>query len=213
MSNLTRRAAAGLLASPAAFALIPATVLAKEADGPPVDGRNVTSVTTKESQFSLTPIRQWTERTRSGAIFLFTETGRDDTSVHLRDDSRGVRLQIDLVRALVLYADEGAPALRPLYPITRSSAEVNGFNLVSADVAGGRYTMTGPDAWIERGNDGVQFTFAEERRDRQSVHLVDASRGMRLRIDLRRNLVLYAYVAEHRMRPLYPLTGASAVAT
>ena len=79
-----------------------------------VNGRNVTEVSYPGGSISLRGNR-WTERNADGS-HTFAETGRDDWSVYLLDRSRGVRLQLDLHRKLVLYADGNAP-MQPLYQI------------------------------------------------------------------------------------------------
>jgi hypothetical protein len=71
------------------------------------------------------------ERTRGGAWketgadgstrFLFAEEGRDDWSVYLSDEGRGVEIQLDLWTERVLYSDASAPEPRLLYRITDAS--------------------------------------------------------------------------------------------
>jgi hypothetical protein len=202
-----------MLAAPAALALIPTAADARNDGSAPVTGRTVTIVRARESRFALGPMRRWTETSASGATFEFDERARDERSVYLSDSSRGVRLQLDVARALVLYADEDEPQMRPLYPITSSAADVNGWNVIYARVPSGRYLMTGPRVWVERGNDGVEFTFAEGGRDERSVSLEDASRGVRLQLDLERELVLYGNFDTFEMQPLYTITGTAAITT
>lgn len=212
MSKLTRRAASRfLLFAPAALVLTPTAADAKDTGSSPVDGRNVTVVQTQDARFALGPMRHWTETARSGATFDFVERARDENSVYLSDDSRGVRLEIDVARSLVLYADEDAPQMRPLYPIINSAAVVNGWNVIYVGVPSGRYLMTGPRVWVERGNDGAEFTFTEHSRDERTVRLVDASRGVGLQLDLDRDLVLYADQGAPEVRPLYQITATAAI--
>ena len=66
---------------------------------------------------------QWKEINALGqTAFTFTETGRDDWSVYMRDASRSVSIQIDLFRKKVVYSD---PNNRfDLYDVIR--ATVNG---------------------------------------------------------------------------------------
>lgn len=213
MSDPTRRAATlRMLAAPVGLALIPA-ISAKEARNARVDGLNVTKVFTDTSQFVLGPMRRWTESPRDSdeALFSFIEAARDERSVFLSDESRGVRLQIDLMREVILYADDSAPQMRLLYPITSSSAVVDGKNVIFARVAKGRYLMIGPRSWVEHGDDGAQFAFTEEGRDAQSVFLHDAARGVRLQIDLSRQEVLYGEQGASDMRALYPIKAARAI--
>jgi len=66
---------------------------------------------------------EWEERGDSGGRAHFRETGRDEWSVYLDDSSRGVRLQLDLHRRLVLYGAGNSPEMGPLYGISSASAD------------------------------------------------------------------------------------------
>lgn len=176
-----------------------------------VTGRNVTSVKRSGGRMVMGPMGAWTERGDDGVSFQFRETGRDDWSVYLLDASRGVKLQIDLHRRQVRYAEGDGP-FNDLYPITGVSAEVNGRNAMVVEISGGFYRMTGPGRWEERGSDGGGFQFNEDRRDDWSIYLVDASRGVRLQLDLHTRKVMYADSGAPAMRPLYDITRASAFA-
>jgi hypothetical protein len=91
-----------------------------------VSGRNVTQAGYGQDGRSLGEFRQvgpaqWVEVRPDRSTSDFRETGRDDWSVHLRDDSRGIALQIDLHRRQVLIAEGGA--MRPLYAIVGVRAD------------------------------------------------------------------------------------------
>lgn len=174
-----------------------------------VNGRNVTAVITPQGEFVLLPGGQWTERGSNGAGFNFTEQNRDDWSVYLFDASRNVRLQLDLHRRKVGYSDGGA--MSDLYDITGSSAAVNGRNVSRVDFRGGSYRMTGPSKWVEAGTNGGTFTFSEESRDDWSVYLNDRSRNVRIQLDLHTRKVMYADSGAPQKRPLYEITGSSAI--
>ncbi|WP_417416263.1 MliC family protein [Hoeflea sp.] len=88
-----------------------------------VNGRNVIAVFYPGGSISKNGNR-WTERNANGS-YRFTETGRDDWSVYLVDRSRGVRLQLDLHRKLVLYAAGNGPMQR-LYNIVDASRGKSG---------------------------------------------------------------------------------------
>lgn len=197
-----------MFAASAAALLASALPVAAQAG---VNGRNVTSVKRSGGRMTMGPLGAWTERGDDGVSFQFRETGRDDWSVYLADSSRGVRLQLDLHRRQVRYAEGDGP-FNDLYPITGASAEVNGRNAARVETSGGYFRMTGARAWEERGSDGGGFQFTEDRRDDWSVYLVDASRGVRLQLDLHTRKVLYSDSGEPRQRPLYDITGSSAFA-
>jgi hypothetical protein len=179
----------------------------KGGDG--VNGRNVTSVAAPTALFVLLPLGNWIEEGDNGATNNFVEEKRDASSVYLFDESREVRLQLDLSQKQIFYSDSGS-SKRPLYPIDSASAEVNGGNAVLVKVQGGQYRMTGPDRWVETGANGATFTFVEDNRDEWSVYLSDASRGVRLQLDLGQKQVFYSEGASPK-RSLYAITGASAV--
>ena len=96
-----------------------------------VNGRNVISVSYPGGTISKKGNR-WTERNADGR-HTFTETGRDDWSVYLVDRSRGVRLQLDLHRKLVLYAAGNGPMQR-LYNIVDASRGRSGKQQSSTQV-------------------------------------------------------------------------------
>lgn len=176
-----------------------------------VNGQTVTSVNTPTGQFRAQPFHKWVEQGSNGASFTFDEQNRDEWSVYLSDPSRGVRLQIDLHRKQIFYADATAPQMRPLYQIVGSSSEVNGRNVLSVLMPSGQYRMTGAGTWVEQGNNGGTFNFVEENRDDWSVYLLDGSRGVHLQLDLHRRQVFYSDASAPNMRLLYAITGMSAV--
>jgi hypothetical protein len=206
LSSINRMAAIAFV-----FVAIGGASLAASYRSAAVTGQTVTSVNTPTGQFKAQPFRKWVEQGTDGASFTFDEQNRDAWSVYLADPSRGVRLQIDLHRKQVFYADATSPGMRPLYGIVGSSAEVNGRNVMSVRVPSGRYRMTGAGAWVEKGSTGATFNFVEENRDDWSVYLLDSTRGVRLQLDLHRRQVFYADTSAPAMRPLYAITGMSAV--
>ncbi len=85
------------------------------------DGSNVQQVFFSGGSFRKTGPGRWTEYNAQGrAMFNFTETGRDKWSVYLNDRSRNVRLQLDLYRKWIGYADNGG-AMSDLYQIQYAS--------------------------------------------------------------------------------------------
>lgn len=86
-----------------------------------VNGRNAEAVYTSTGSFYTDWNGNWTEQGNDGAVFHFRETGRDDWSVYLRDDSRGVNLQLDLHTKEVKYSDDNGQSF-VLYQITGAQA-------------------------------------------------------------------------------------------
>lgn len=173
-----------------------------------VDGRNVTSVEVDGRSYHLLPFARWIEY-GGGATNEFVEERRDEWSVYLFDGERDVTLQLDLRNMQVFYS-EGSSPKRPLYGVLSASADVTARNVSLVRVRGGEFRMTGPGRWDESGSDGASFTFAEAKRDDGSVYLTDASRGVKMQLDLRRQQVYYADGGS-KQRPLYPITGVSAI--
>ena len=92
---------------------------------------------------------------------------------------------------------------------TATAQTVDGRNVTSVQVATGRFTMTGPQRWFERRANGKTFNFVEVRRDQWSVYLLDSSRGVNLKIDLRNKQIFYSDTTSP-LRSLYPIVGATA---
>ena len=71
--------------------------------------------------FVNTQAGMWAERELPGRTtkYQFRETGRDEWSVYLQDDSRNVSIQLDLHTRKVMYA-EGGGAKRPLYDVSHA---------------------------------------------------------------------------------------------
>jgi PLAT/LH2 domain len=83
-----------------------------------INGANLTMVTHAGGRLEKTGDAEWTEFNADGeASFVFQETGRDEWSVYLNDDSRNVQLQLNVHRKMVSFG-EGGGAKQDLYPIT-----------------------------------------------------------------------------------------------
>jgi len=176
---------------------------------PTVTAQTVTTVNTEGGQFRQTGPRAWTE---NNGMFNFTEVSRDTSSVFLLDEARGVRLQLDIARRVVIYSDAGTQPF-VLYRIVSVSAAggpqpppvvttprppivgpqptpaVTGLNVTQVDTPTGRFRMVGPGAWTE---DDGRFNYRETGRDASSVLLFDAQRNARIVLDIARRQVLYA---------------------
>lgn len=146
---------------------------------------------------------KWEERGNDGAKFDFRETGRDEWSVYLTDDSRGVNLQLDLHRKMIFYSDANTPQ-RPQYEITKAEAgksggssatptpsAVNGRNVKNVKYEGGSFRQKKDGSWIEKNNDG-KHNFVETGRDDWSVYLEDKSRNVNIQLDLHRKEIFYS---------------------
>lgn len=127
------RAVAAAVAATLAFASLPAMAIqpiAPFTGGNPgislpvinanTDGWGVSEVITPAQRFVHTGGGNWQELGNDGARFNFIEVQRDEWSVYLRDDSRGVNLQLDLHRKQVLYSDDGGRSF-PLVDIVAAN--------------------------------------------------------------------------------------------
>jgi hypothetical protein len=146
--------------------------------------------------------------------FQFSETHRDDWSVYLQDDSRGVWLQLDLHTKKVMYRDKNTPQPWQLYTISSSYAKTNGWILTRIQFKGSPY-----DGWISQWVDGPAWRWewadgtADDawydvvRREDWSVYLRNRSNRNTYQIDLETRTVYWAGAGEPR-RPLYPIVTA-----
>lgn len=82
-----------------------------------INGRNVGQVSHSQGSFLEQDNGNWVELGNNGASFKFREINRDDWSVYLVDQSRGVNIQLDLHRKKVVYSDNKG-ARFDLYTIT-----------------------------------------------------------------------------------------------
>lgn len=64
---------------------------------------------------------EWAEVSRADGLpkFRYRETGRGDESIFMEDDSRGVKIRLDIRNSTIFYTGNGG-AEQPLYPILRS---------------------------------------------------------------------------------------------
>lgn len=174
-------------------------------------GRNVTFVGSQQSDFEMKANRRWVERSKTGnGTFNFIEQNRDDWSVYLMDQSRGVRLQLDLHRREIFYSDGNNPNRRLLYRISNSNHTVKGWNARVVNYPGGFFQMAGNGRWLESNRDG-RHNFQEQNRDEWSVYLLDPSRGVTIQLDLHRKEIFYADRNNPNRRVLYRISSVSAL--
>lgn len=169
------------------------------------------------SQFHQNGPKNWYEMSSTGGgTFPFEETGRDDTSVYLYDASRKMKLQIDLQSGKIYYSDANN-SRAALYDILRSSTYANGWVLRSATYGGdgkrmGDFLQTGNKTWREvPSSGGKTFDFTETKRESWSVYLYDASRNMKIHIDLQNRKISYSD-ANNPQSALYDVLYSSAQA-
>ncbi len=85
-------------------------------------GFNVAQVRFDGGMFTWQGQDHWIEGSADGQPrFHFRQTGRDEWSVYLIDDSRDVRIQLDLHRGMILYG-QGNSEMSDLYTITSAAA-------------------------------------------------------------------------------------------
>ncbi len=69
---------------------------------------------------------------------------------------------------------------------------VTGKNVTTVTHSAGQFKMIGPKQWIEEASNGSKFNFVEDSRSDRIVNLSDATRGVRLQIDLQQNQILFS---------------------
>ena len=192
---------------------------------PAITGRNVNAVVFGGGgRLAKSGESQWTEydmKTGQPA-FVFTETHRDDWSVYLQQVDDPKRLQIDIHRMMIGYTS-GTEEMRDLYTIASASLTppavlskyvhegVNGPNLawVSFGDKDAGFVLTGDKVWTEYNEAGEVFTtFTETHRDEWSVYLNDASRNIRIQLDVHRDMILLGQNGG-AMMDQWPMTGAA----
>ena len=176
---------------------------AVSANPPSISITDINMVTAGPENTKTTTFRQmnatdWKETGEDGAEFDFVETSRDESIVYLRDESRGVELQLDMNRKVIVYSEDDGVTF-DLYNILDSNNKMNGY-LTTAVVVGldnvalANFTQTGDVAWTETSNNPEvnDYEFTETARDEWSVYLRDDSRGVNIQLDMNRMMVVYS---------------------
>lgn len=155
----------------------------------------------------------WQEVDANGALrFTFTELRRDDWTVYLLDQTRGIEIRLDLHQRQVLYVAGGQQPY-PIYAILYAMSDApTGLTVTRVDasldgqIEVARFQTTGqPGEWVEQNTYGeVAYRFTESSRDEGSVYLQDASRGVWLQLDLTSDTIYYG-VNGGSLSPLYKI--------
>ena len=142
--------------------------------------------------FQQTGPKTWRERVvSSGDIYTYTETGRGDWGVFLKDNNRDLRIQFDLHRMVRLNSWSDAE-FEDVDTIAHATAKVTGWlvNRVDYTTQGrevdGSFRQISKGRWIEDDLDqGYNlFEYKEVFRGPWAVELYDKSRALTYRIDL-----------------------------
>lgn len=182
-----------------------AAVSEKAALTPPLRGKSVnlldfSSLDGKAlGHFRQTGAFTWVETDINNQIrFYFTETQRHNGAIYLFDPSRYVTLELNLNANKIIYSDAAANRFE-LYSISKAYSKINGWvanriGFCSLDkVPLGEYRQTGENTWVELNHlRQVAFRFEETHRDDWSVYLHDASRNVRLQLDLHTEKIIYS---------------------
>lgn len=178
---------------------------------------------------------QWVELDAAGQIAAtFKEVERNDDAVMLEDAGRGVAVTLDLANAQVTFGAIGDDQ-EVLYEILSTGADpIDGGGKVAEAPAGpaatglnvksvifgstsgplGEYRQTGKTKWSEIDYKGdTAFRFDEVARDRTSVKIEDASRGIALTLDIANNVVSYGAIGDAEQFELYQIISTTARAT
>ena len=146
----------GALALSLAVAAAPAALLLAESPaqaqrGTQVTGQNVSYVAFDRGSFRQQGNR-WTEYDANDRpVFTFEETRRDDWSVYLYDRSRDVRLQLDLHRRKIGYAEAGRQ-MSDIYDIvTARAGAMAGLWPFGGGDRQGNWARRGETRWVNAG--------------------------------------------------------------
>jgi hypothetical protein len=90
----------------------------------------------------------------------------------------------------------------------KPQAVVNGQNVALVEVPNAEYVMVERAKWVKQGANGEHFEFTEDGRDEWSVYLTDASRGVKLQLDLFQKQVYL--LGPQQKRPVFPIVNVSA---
>jgi len=153
---------------------------------------------------------QWSENNEDGS-FIFNETRRDDWSVYLRDNSRGVNIQLDMWTKEINYSDDDGNAYF-LYSITSPVPEkINAWVMREVKNDFTVFLQTDAYIWIETLPDGRQFTYDEIARDEWSSYLHDADRDIYIQLDLHTGNLNYSVGAASYDRAYQGVTSAGEI--
>lgn len=133
----------------------------------------------------------------------FVETGRDDYSVYLYDKAREVKMQIDLHRNVMTYADRNTKK-RDQYTVVKAMEKVKGMEVIKVEYATGHFMLKEGKTWIEKNKESSD-TFTETGRDEWSVYLTNEQKDIQLDLNLKK--VMYNEKGK-TLAPLYNITKA-----
>lgn len=181
----------------------------------------------------------WAEYDMAGQPkFTFRETGRDDWSIYLWDDARGLGVQLDLhtrrvnlkpnaqapYQGLYIISNAhhaGGPARPASAPTPAGDPSRQGFGTDGRRVTTvffgnaqgqqlGRFSQVRAGVWQEfDGNNQARFTFREAGRDDWSVYLWDDARGVGIQLDLHTRRVNFKPNASAPYGHLYNILNAN----
>ena len=122
-------------------------------------------------------------------------------------DSRPVEIDVVEEHVRPHYDVPRVAAYVPAHP-AKPQAVVNGQNVAFVEVPNAEYVMVERAKWVKQGANGEHFEFTEDNRDEWSVYLTDASRGVKLQLDLFQKQVYL--LGPQQKRPIFPIVNVSA---
>ena len=136
----------------------------------------------------------------------FVETKRDDNIVYLYDKAREVKMQIDLPRKMMTYADRNTKK-RDQYRIVKAMVKAKGKQVIRVEYAKGYFELKEGKTWEEKakGTNKLVDSFKETSRDEWSVYLTNKYKNIQL--DLKLKQVFYSPKGK-TLTPLYNITAS-----
>lgn len=170
-----------------------------------LDGLATTHVTYGGGAFVQITTDKWFEHNGDG-IHVWAADGRDERSIRLRNDARSVTMRLDMQTMEAHYA--GREGSWVLYQLDDSQpSTIDGHLMREVLYDGGRFVKVDHGRWLEQ-NDTGTYSFVEYGRDPWSVYLSDASRDVRVQLDLYTRRIQATW-GDGPTELLYTVTGAN----
>ena len=126
----------------------------------------------------------WLETNDGPATYSFVETSRDTLHILLVDRSRNMKVRLPIFGGMSEWSTDGGITWYGLYTVTRELKQAPDVYTHST----GAFTHSQVESggtWKETSTLSTSvYTFAETSRDATYVHMLDAGRGMRVRIPI-----------------------------
>ncbi|MCM8532396.1 MAG: hypothetical protein NE330_14630 [Lentisphaeraceae bacterium] len=133
----------------------------------------------------------WAEK-RARKSIAYKQFHVDESSIYLHAVDSRDQLVINLKANTLKYCNENQPNSYEVKSISAVN-KLKGWNLSEVKFPRGSFVQTEDSKWVEKRIDGaVAFHFKETHRDEWSVYLYDASRKVRIQLDIWTKKIMYS---------------------